>query len=68
MALPQRANTFDQQRQAFAQLRLLYDQIQAAGLQLDTLSMGMSNDFEAAIAEQSTHLRIGSGLFGPRQN
>jgi len=66
MALPQRANTFDQQRQAFARLRRLYEQLQAAGLLLDTLSMGMSNDFEAAIAEHSTHLRIGNALFGPR--
>ncbi|MBL1432429.1 MAG: YggS family pyridoxal phosphate-dependent enzyme [Gammaproteobacteria bacterium] len=67
MALPQRESDISKQREHFACLRHLRDEINAHGLQLDTLSMGMSNDFTAAIAEHSTHLRIGSALFGPRQ-
>ena len=73
MALPQRHEDFDRQRQSFARLRELQEQTRdnltidkTDTLCLDCLSMGMSNDFEAAIAEQSTHLRIGSALFGPR--
>ncbi len=66
MVLPQRTIDFGQQRQAFSRLRQLRDFINTKGLHLDTLSMGMSGDYEAAIAEQSTKLRIGSVLFGPR--
>jgi hypothetical protein len=43
------------------------DQIVAAGLELDTLSMGMSDDLEAAISEGSTMVRVGRAIFGPRQ-
>jgi len=51
---------------AFAQLRHLAGQAHAAGLALDTLSMGMSADMEAAIAEGATIVRIGTALFGAR--
>jgi len=54
------------QHQAFAALHELRDQAIAAGLPLDTLSMGMSGDFEAAIAQGATIVRIGTALFGPR--
>jgi PLP dependent protein len=54
------------QREAFAALRELRDQANAQGMGLDTLSMGMSGDFEAAIAEGATIVRIGTALFGPR--
>jgi pyridoxal phosphate enzyme (YggS family) len=54
------------QRGAFAQLRALRDALNAAGLRLDVLSMGMSGDFEAAIQEGATLIRIGTALFGPR--
>jgi pyridoxal phosphate enzyme (YggS family) len=54
------------QRGAFAQLRALRDSLNAAGLRLDVLSMGMSGDFEAAIQEGATLVRIGTALFGPR--
>ena len=47
-------------------LRELYDAGRREGLALDTLSMGMSADLEAAIAEGATQVRIGSALFGPR--
>jgi hypothetical protein len=54
------------QRAQFRVLRTLYDHARASGLRLDTLSMGMSADLEAAIAEGSTLVRLGTALFGPR--
>ena len=54
------------QRADFAVLRRAFDEINAAGLALDTLSMGMSDDFEAAIAEGATMVRIGTAIFGAR--
>ena len=54
------------ERAVFARLRGLKEQLNAAGHALDTLSMGMSADFAAAIAEGATHVRIGSALFGSR--
>jgi pyridoxal phosphate enzyme (YggS family) len=55
------------QRAQFARLRAVYEEARAAGLALDTLSMGMSDDFEAALAEGSTMVRIGTAIFGPRE-
>jgi len=55
------------QRAVFARLRLLKEEINAGGARLDTLSMGMSGDFESAIAEGSTLVRIGTALFGARR-
>jgi PLP dependent protein len=54
------------QRAQFRVLHNLFDAARAAGLALDTLSMGMSADLEAAIAEGATLVRVGSALFGPR--
>jgi pyridoxal phosphate enzyme (YggS family) len=54
------------QRAQFARLRAVYEQANAAGIALDTLSMGMSDDLEAAIAEGSTMVRIGTAIFGAR--
>jgi PLP dependent protein len=54
------------QRGYFARLRRLRDDLNADGLDLDVLSMGMSGDFEAAIHEGATHIRIGTALFGER--
>ena len=51
----------------FRLLRELRDDLQQQGLEMDTLSMGMSADLEAAIAEGSTLVRIGSAIFGQRQ-
>ena len=53
-------------RAQFGVLRQLFEQARARGLALDTLSMGMSEDLEDAVAEGATQLRIGSALFGPR--
>ncbi|MBM7421928.1 YggS family pyridoxal phosphate-dependent enzyme [Spongiibacter marinus] len=68
MAIPAASTDLAEQRQAFAQLRQLRDQIASAlpGLTLDTLSMGMSGDIDAAILEGSTLLRVGTAIFGPR--
>ena len=55
------------QRTQFALLRRTREEIGAAGIALDTLSMGMSDDFEAAIAEGATMVRVGTAIFGQRQ-
>ena len=52
----------------FAQLRQLQQQLTQQGFHLDTLSMGMSDDMEAAIAEGATIVRIGTAIFGARQS
>ena len=48
-------------------MRRLYDELRRSYPRIDTLSMGMSEDFEAAIAQGATLVRIGSALFGPRK-
>jgi uncharacterized pyridoxal phosphate-containing UPF0001 family protein len=50
----------------FRQTRQLFDELRNAGHAIDTLSMGMSDDFELAVEEGSTMVRIGTALFGPR--
>ncbi|MFT3789763.1 MAG: YggS family pyridoxal phosphate-dependent enzyme [Rudaea sp.] len=52
---------------AFARMRVLFDDLRRAHAGVDTLSMGMSDDFEAAIAHGATLVRLGSALFGPRR-
>ena len=54
-------------RSRFALLRTLLATLKSQGLALDTLSMGMSSDLEAAIQEGSTLVRVGSAIFGGRQ-
>jgi pyridoxal phosphate enzyme (YggS family) len=66
MAIPEPATGFEAQRAPFHRLRELLTQLQAAGLQCDTLSMGMSADLEAAIAEGATIVRVGTAIFGQR--
>ena len=66
MAIPAPTDDIAQQRAAFSRVRLLFDQCRAAGLPLDTLSMGMSADLPSAIAEGSTLVRVGSAIFGKR--
>lgn len=66
MAIPARAETLSQQRQIFSQMRIAMESLNQHGLDLDTLSMGMSNDMEAAIAEGATIVRIGTAIFGAR--
>jgi hypothetical protein len=66
MALPAPSDDFDEQRTVFSQVREAFENLQQRGHALDTLSMGMSDDLEAAIAEGSTIVRIGSAIFGQR--
>jgi uncharacterized pyridoxal phosphate-containing UPF0001 family protein len=66
MTIPAHTKDVRQQRQPFALLRKLLEQLNTRGYELDTLSMGMSNDLEAAIAEGATLVRIGTAIFGPR--
>ncbi len=67
MCIPAIRDDFAAQREPFARLRELSESLVADGFKLDTLSMGMSNDFEAAIAEGATIVRIGTAVFGPRE-
>ncbi len=66
MAIPAPAADPAEQRKPFARMRELLEQLNRRGLQLDTLSMGMSYDFPAAIAEGATIVRIGTAIFGTR--
>jgi len=66
MAVPAANNNVDQQHQAFAKLRNALLELQAHGYKVDTLSMGMSGDLEAAIAEGATMVRVGTDIFGAR--
>ena len=68
MTIPAPVQNVQQQRRPFAQLRRLLEQLNAKGFELDTLSMGMSDDLEAAILEGATLVRIGTAVFGPRSN
>ena len=68
MGIPARTSDTASQRQAFAELASIYRQLQDTGEDIDTLSMGMTADLEAAIAEGSTMLRIGTAIFGARES
>ena len=67
MAIPEPAATFDAQRAPHRALRELLERLKRDGLALDTLSMGMSADLEAAVAEGSTLVRVGTAIFGERE-
>jgi hypothetical protein len=66
MTVPAPEDAFDLQRAGFRRLRELWNELRASGLALDTLSMGMTADLEAAVAEGSTLVRVGTAIFGPR--
>jgi uncharacterized pyridoxal phosphate-containing UPF0001 family protein len=66
MAIPEATHDPVQQRANFAILAKAQADLNAAGYDLDTLSMGMSDDMEAAIAEGATMVRIGTAIFGAR--
>jgi pyridoxal phosphate enzyme (YggS family) len=67
MAIPEPTTDVALQRRRFALLRQLKDGLRARGHALDTLSMGMTDDFEAAILEGATIVRVGTAIFGPRK-
>jgi len=66
MAIPAPTNDFEKQRETFAKVSALKEQLNQSGYNLDTLSMGMSGDMQAAIAEGATIVRIGTAIFGAR--
>jgi pyridoxal phosphate enzyme (YggS family) len=66
MCIPEPAEGFEAQRALFLQARALFDRLRAEGYALDTLSMGMSDDLEAAVAAGSTMVRVGRAVFGSR--
>ena len=67
MAIPEPGGDLSLQRRRFAGLRRLLEQLNAAGFGLDTLSMGMSQDLEAAVLEGATIVRVGTAIFGERK-
>jgi pyridoxal phosphate enzyme (YggS family) len=67
MTIPEPADTEVAARAVHHQAHTLFESLKAAGLKLDTLSMGMTSDLEAAIAEGSTCVRVGTAIFGARQ-
>lgn len=69
MAIPAPANSLTEQRRSFARLRHALEQLQQAlpETPLDTLSMGMSDDLEAAVQEGATLVRLGTAIFGARE-
>ena len=67
MAVPELTTATALQRSQFNMLRKIYDQLRKDGFDLDTLSMGMSEDMDVAIAEGATIVRIGTSIFGPRR-
>ncbi len=68
MCIPEPAPDFAAACAVFARAKAIFDAINSAGMTLDTLSMGMSADLEAAVASGSTLVRVGSAIFGAREN
>lgn len=67
MTIPSPATDREQQRAPFAQMQILLKQLNSQGMSLDTLSMGMTHDFPAAIMEGATIVRVGTAIFGTRK-
>ncbi len=67
MTIPEPAETEAEARAVHQQAKRLFDHLKTAGLTLDTLAMGMTADLEAAVAEGSTCVRVGTAIFGARQ-
>ncbi len=67
MAIPEITDDVELQRANFRKLREKFDELNSKGYKLDTLSMGMSDDMESAVAEGSTMVRIGTAIFGARR-
>jgi len=66
MCIPEPAPDFEAEKAVFLRVRGLFDQLRGQGLTLDTLSMGMSADLEAAVAAGATMVRVGTAIFGGR--
>lgn len=66
MAIPEAQKNFSAQKLAFSKLKAQFEKLQEKGFMVDTLSMGMSDDWKAAVSEGATVIRIGAGIFGAR--
>lgn len=66
MAIPEPESDPEKQREPYRRMRELFDELRAEGMDLDTLSMGMTDDMNSAIAEGATIVRVGTAIFGPR--
>jgi len=66
MSIPEPAGDLAAQRAPHRELRALFERLRGDGLALDTLSMGMSADLEAAVLEGATIVRVGTAIFGAR--
>jgi PLP dependent protein len=67
MAIPELTRATALQRSQFRMVREAYDQLKQAGYDVDTISMGMSEDLDIAIEEGATMVRVGTAIFGPRR-
>ncbi|MGB8339625.1 MAG: YggS family pyridoxal phosphate-dependent enzyme [Burkholderiales bacterium] len=67
MAIPEAEANEAEQRKAFREMKKLFEQLKQQGYPIGTLSIGMSGDFKAAIAEGATHVRVGTAIFGERK-
>jgi uncharacterized pyridoxal phosphate-containing UPF0001 family protein len=67
MAIPEPSGDPARQRAPLAAMREVFERLRAEGFDIDTLSMGMSADLEAAVLEGSTMVRIGTAIFGERE-
>ena len=68
MSLQELKLSLNEQRKSFSVLKNVFNQLRKSRPELDTLSMGTTQDMEAAIAEGATFVRIGTAIFGPRNN
>jgi hypothetical protein len=66
MCIPEPTDDIERQRAAFATMRAIAEAARKAGLEVDTLSMGMTADYAVAIREGATIVRIGTAIFGAR--
>jgi len=67
MTIPEPVEDFEAQKAVHRKARALFDELRTAGLELDTLSMGMTADIESAVAAGSTMVRVGTAIFGGRE-
>ena len=67
MVIPKPRESIEEQKKVFKKVKEIYRALIEKGINLDTLSMGMSSDYGPAIQEGATMVRIGTGIFGPRK-
>ena len=67
MVIPRPRDSIQEQQNVFREVKETFDSLNQKGMNMDTLSMGMSSDYGTAIKEGSTMIRIGTGIFGQRK-